>query len=113
MVGKAISVERRQHSREGILGKLDNITYKVLRKYGVTGEAFKAMSENETRPGLHKKEGKTMTANLVVIASNDRPNRQESCPRTWLLYMHGQDAVEFHVAFDPNDRPYVLNKSAA
>jgi len=38
MATQAISIERRQHSREGILGQLENITYGVLRKYGITGE---------------------------------------------------------------------------
>jgi hypothetical protein len=54
-----------------------------------------------------------MTANLVVIVSNERPNREESYPRTWLLYIQGQDAVEVHVAHDSNHRPHVLGKGAA
>ena len=54
-----------------------------------------------------------MTTNLVVIVSNDRPNRQEHYPRTWLLYTQGQDAVEVHVAHDSNHRPHVLGKGAA
>jgi hypothetical protein len=41
MATQAISVERRQHSREGILGQLENITYTVLRKYGITGETIR------------------------------------------------------------------------
>ncbi|HYL12491.1 MAG TPA: hypothetical protein VEV41_05630 [Terriglobales bacterium] len=39
MVTQAIPIERRQHPREGILGQLENITYGVLRKYGILGEA--------------------------------------------------------------------------
>jgi hypothetical protein len=39
MATQAISIERRQHPRDGILGQLENITYGVLRKYGITGEA--------------------------------------------------------------------------
>jgi hypothetical protein len=115
MGSEAISVERRQHSREGILGELENITYGVLRKYGVASEATckAATSENETRRELRNKEGKAMTTNLVVIVSNDRPNRQENYPRTWLLYTRGQDAVEVHVAHDSNHKPHVLDHGAA
>jgi hypothetical protein len=36
MATQAISIERRQHPREGILGQLENITYTILRKYGIT-----------------------------------------------------------------------------
>ena len=115
MSSQAISVERRQHPREGILGELENITYRVLRKYGIGSEATceAAMRENETRRELRRKEDTTMTANLVVIVSNEQPNREESYPRTWLLYIQGQDAVEVHVAHDSNHRPYVLDKGAA
>jgi hypothetical protein len=115
MSSQAISVERRQHPREGILGELENITYGVLRKHGIASEATgeAAMSENETRRVLRRKEDTTMTANLVVIVSNERPNREESYPRTWLLYIQGQDAVEVHVAHDSNHRPHVLGKGAA
>jgi len=41
MATQAISIERRQRPREGILGRLENITYGVLRKYGITGEAIR------------------------------------------------------------------------
>jgi len=41
MTTQAMSVERRQQAREGILGQLENITYTVLRKYGITGETFR------------------------------------------------------------------------
>ncbi len=33
MNSQAIFVERRKHSRDGILGELENITYSVLREY--------------------------------------------------------------------------------
>ena len=39
MATQAISIERRQHPREGVLGQLENITYTILRKYGIAGEA--------------------------------------------------------------------------
>jgi hypothetical protein len=30
-------MERRQHAREGMLAEIENITYRVLRQYGVNG----------------------------------------------------------------------------
>jgi hypothetical protein len=39
MTTQTISTERRQHSREGIIGRLEDITYTLLRKYGMTCEA--------------------------------------------------------------------------
>jgi len=48
MATQAISIERRQHSREGIIGQLENITYTVLRKYGTTGEASRETVMNGT-----------------------------------------------------------------
>lgn len=39
MAGQIISLERREHSREGVVAQLEDITYTVLRKYGITGEA--------------------------------------------------------------------------
>jgi len=48
MATQAISVERRQHAREGILGQLENITYTVLRKYGITGETIRETVMNGT-----------------------------------------------------------------
>ena len=48
MATQAISIERRRHSREGIIGQLENITYTVLRKYGTTGEASRETVMNGT-----------------------------------------------------------------
>jgi hypothetical protein len=39
MNSQAIFVERRKHSREGVMGELENITYSVLRKHGVISES--------------------------------------------------------------------------
>jgi hypothetical protein len=39
MNSQAIFVERRKHSREGIMGELENITYSVLRQYDTTSES--------------------------------------------------------------------------
>lgn len=38
MNSEATYVERRKHSREGVIGELENITYSVLRKYGVASD---------------------------------------------------------------------------
>jgi hypothetical protein len=60
-----------------------------------------------------RKEGTTMTANLVIVVSNPKPNRERCYPGTWLLYSRGRDPLEVHVAHDSDDRPHVLNKGAA
>lgn len=39
MKSQATFVERREHSRDGIMGELENITYGVLRKHGVISES--------------------------------------------------------------------------
>jgi len=39
MNSQVIFAERRKHSRQGIMGELENITYSVLRKHGVNSEA--------------------------------------------------------------------------
>ena len=38
MNSQAIFVERRKHSRDGVMGELENVTYSVLRKHGVLSE---------------------------------------------------------------------------
>jgi len=48
MATQANSVERRQHAREGILRQLENITYSVLRKHGITGEVSRETVMNGT-----------------------------------------------------------------
>jgi len=147
MATQAISIERRHHSREGILGPLENITYTVLRKYGITGETIRETVMNgtprevraserqadRTALGCHsglvpavpaivqknqgesrpRKEGTTMTANLVIVVSNPQPNRERRYPGTWLLYSRGHDPLEVHVAQDSLARPHVLDKSVA
>jgi hypothetical protein len=35
MAAQVITIDRRQHPREGIMGHLGDITYAVLRKYGI------------------------------------------------------------------------------
>jgi len=51
-------------------------------------------------------------ANLIVIARNDQPKREERYPQTWLLHK-GSNTIEVHVAHDSLDRPRVLDKGAA
>ena len=60
-----------------------------------------------------RKEGTTMPANLVIVLSNPKPNRERHYPGTWLLYRRGQDPVQVSVAYDSSDRPHVLYKGAA
>ena len=54
-----------------------------------------------------------MAANLVIVVSNDEPRREERYPNTWVLYRRGQDAIEIHVAHDPDHKPQVLGKAVA
>lgn len=35
-------IERRQHIREGIVDQLEDLTYTVLRKYGITGGVYQS-----------------------------------------------------------------------
>jgi hypothetical protein len=144
---QANASEPRQHPREGILAQLENITYSVLRKYGIGGESTReavmsgAPQESAVQNDVHqeplearrsvasaiscisasqsknksrlRKEGTTMSANLVIVLSNSKPNRERRYPATWLLYSRGQDPLQVHVAHDNSDRPHVLDKGAA
>lgn len=40
-------VERRKHSRHGVMGELENITYSVLRKHGVISESGQKAAVDE------------------------------------------------------------------
>jgi hypothetical protein len=51
-------------------------------------------------------------ANLIVIARNDQPKREEQYPQTWLLFK-GDNMIEVHVAHDSLNRPLVRDKGAA
>jgi hypothetical protein len=31
--------DRRQHAREGVLAQIEDVTYRILRKYGINGRA--------------------------------------------------------------------------
>ena len=34
---QVITLDRRQRAREGVLAEIENITYNVLRRYGING----------------------------------------------------------------------------
>jgi hypothetical protein len=51
-------------------------------------------------------------ANLILIAKNEQPKREERYPQIWLLYK-GHDTIQIHVTHDGLDRPRVLDKGAA
>jgi hypothetical protein len=40
------SIDRRQHAREGILAQIEDITYRILRKYGIDGSIGQQSSAN-------------------------------------------------------------------
>ena len=37
MKTQVIVMERRRHVREGVLAEIENVTYRVLRNYGING----------------------------------------------------------------------------
>jgi hypothetical protein len=47
MNSQAIFVERRKHSRNGVMGELENITYSILRKHGVLSESDREAAVGE------------------------------------------------------------------
>ena len=49
---------------------------------------------------------------LIIIASNDQPERESNFPETWLL-PKGNNTIEVHVMHDRLQRPFVHDKSAA
>ena len=51
-------------------------------------------------------------AQLVVIASNDQPERKVHFPETWLLHKEN-NTIEVHVMHDGVKRPFVRDKSTA
>jgi len=50
MAAQVISVDRRQHPREGVMGQLEDITYAVVRRYGVIGEVGDDHTDTFTLP---------------------------------------------------------------
>ena len=51
-------------------------------------------------------------AKLGIIASTDRPIREEKHRRIWLLHKN-KDTVLLHISHDAQERPFVLNKGVA
>ena len=45
MKAQMIIIERRQHPREGLFGEMENLTYSVLRKYGIPGPGQSTVGE--------------------------------------------------------------------
>jgi hypothetical protein len=56
--------------------------------------------------------GDTTMARLVIIASNDQPERESNFPGTWLLHKEN-NTNEVHVQHDRLKRPFVRDKSIA
>lgn len=103
--------ERRERPRLGVIAELEDITYCILRKHGaISGPdlgTVAAKADQDMNQG-----GNTTMANLIIMASNDQPKREQKYPPTWLLY-NGEGTVEVHVKHDSNNRPFVLAKGAA
>ena len=51
-------------------------------------------------------------AQLIIIASNDQPERESNFPETWLLHKEN-NTIEVQVMHDRLKRPFVRDKSAA
>jgi hypothetical protein len=50
--------------------------------------------------------------NLMIMARNAAPTREEYYPHTWMVYS-GEQTIRVHVAHDHESRPYVEDKCAA
>jgi len=50
MTAPVISIDRRQHPREGLMGQLEDITYAVVRRYSVIGEVGGDQTDPSTFP---------------------------------------------------------------
>ena len=50
MAAQTILIDRRQHSREGIIGKLEDITYAVVRRYSAIGEVGNNQADSPMLP---------------------------------------------------------------
>jgi hypothetical protein len=109
MKSQASFVERRERPRVGVMAQLEDITYRTLRKYVVSG----LVRETPVVQAITSEpKGEKAMANLRIIVHNDRPVREEKNPRTWLLYKD-KDTIEVHVTHDSQNRPFVLDKGAA
>lgn len=50
MAAEEITTERRQHSRAGVIGQLEDITYAALRKYGVMPDGKSELTDSSSQP---------------------------------------------------------------
>jgi hypothetical protein len=48
MKTQAITIDRRQHAREGILAEIENLTYSVLRRYEINSTTEQRSPGNMT-----------------------------------------------------------------
>jgi len=46
MKTQMIIMDRRQHPREGVIAEIENLTYRVLRKYGINGPTEQSSPRN-------------------------------------------------------------------
>jgi DNA-directed RNA polymerase subunit H (RpoH/RPB5) len=114
MNNQASFVERRERSRFGIMSQLEDVTYSVLRKYGLDStQAPREISAAEPiLTSIQQKRGDTAMASLFIISRNDQPQREKNNPQTWLLHQKDQ-TIELHVKHDENNKPCVLDRGVA
>jgi hypothetical protein len=43
---------------------------------------------------MKQQNGGAYESNLVIVARNEQPSRDESYPRTWLIYRYDQSTLE-------------------
>jgi len=52
MDAQIISIDRRQHPREGVMAYLEDITYAAVRRYGVIAEPTTDRMDSSTLPAM-------------------------------------------------------------
>jgi hypothetical protein len=104
-------VERRKSPRFGVMAGRQNIIYNILRKRGAPEPVREAPPAAATTQPVQQR-GDTPMAKLMLVARNDQPQREKSCPQTWLLYKR-DTTTEVHVRHDSLNRPFVFDKGAA
>jgi hypothetical protein len=108
-----ITVERREHARYGVMEQLEDITYSVLRKYGVVSDGGPQGGDSRADHEMnYVREEDTTVANLMIIARNDQPKREQQHPHTWLLYK-ASVTLEVYVEHDRQNKPHILDRGAA
>ena len=106
-------VERRERFRFGVMSQLEDVTYSVLRKYGLdSAQVPREISAAEPISNSVQQRGDTTMASLFIISRNDQPQREKSNPQTWLLHKKDQ-TIELHIKHDQNNKPWVLDRGVA